>query len=62
MTNDMGEPGRSLSEQVADFESALIQSALEAHDFDIRATGETLKTPRKTLTDKIAKCILGRRL
>ena len=62
MTNDMREPGRSLSEQVADFESALIQSALEAHDFDIRSTGETLKTPRKTLTDKIAKYGLGRRL
>ena len=46
---------QSLSQQVAEFERTLVLSTLEAHNFDIRATAEALQTPRKTLTDKIAK-------
>ena len=46
---------QSLGDQVKAFERSVILSALNLNQFDIRRTAESLKTPRKTLTDKMAK-------
>lgn len=49
------ETDRSLSRQVQDYEAELIREALTAFSGDIRRVTESLKIPRKTLYDKMAR-------
>ncbi len=46
---------RSLSEQVDAYEAGLLRQALKRHGGDVRAAGEALNVPRKTLYDKLAR-------
>ncbi|WP_291833951.1 sigma-54 dependent transcriptional regulator [Brevundimonas sp.] len=49
------ETDRSLSRQVQDYEAELIREALTAHSGDMRRVTDSLKIPRKTLYDKMAR-------
>lgn len=52
--------GLSLAEQVASFEKALIEQALNRHKGNTREVMEALDLPRKTLSDKMKKYGLER--
>ena len=52
--------GLSLADQVASFEKALLEQALNRYKGNIKAVMETLDIPRKTLSDKMRKYGLER--
>lgn len=60
MNSDEKLEGLSLAEQVACFEKALIEQALNRHKGNTRAVMEALDLPRKTLADKMKKYGLER--
>jgi two-component system C4-dicarboxylate transport response regulator DctD len=50
-----GEPASSLAEILARAERTLIETALRNHDGNVQLAADTLKLPRKTLYDKLAR-------
>jgi len=55
------EVGMGLSEQISGFEKTIIEQALIEHKGNLAKVMESLKLPRRTLSDKLVKYDLERK-